>query len=98
MPLIFYTTEWVNKAAGFVGYGGTGGLRAVENLRLIMAEMQVAGVRSQVVLTFHNDFENYTVFKPADYQEKSVNEMFNQVIAWGTALRTLRDKPVNNTP
>ena len=34
--------EWNNKAAGFVGYGGAGGTRAVEQWRLIMAEVQVA--------------------------------------------------------
>jgi NAD(P)H-dependent FMN reductase len=34
--------EWNNKAAGFVGYGGAGGTRAVENLRLIMGELMVA--------------------------------------------------------
>jgi len=32
----FLYTEWNNKAAGFVGYGGAGGVRAVENLRLVM--------------------------------------------------------------
>jgi NAD(P)H-dependent FMN reductase len=32
----FLYHEWVNKAAGFVGYGGALGTRAVENLRLVM--------------------------------------------------------------
>ena len=36
--------EWNNKAAGFVSYGSLGGARAVEHLRLIMAELQVATV------------------------------------------------------
>src|SRR6266567_545767 len=31
--------ECDNKAAGFVGYGGAGGTRAVENLRLVMGEL-----------------------------------------------------------
>ena len=47
----FLYGEWVNKAAGFIGYGGAGGVRAVENLRLVMAEQQVATVRSQVGLS-----------------------------------------------
>jgi NAD(P)H-dependent FMN reductase len=37
--------EWNNKAAGFVGYGGAGGARAVESLRLVMGELQVADGR-----------------------------------------------------
>src|SRR5215510_15879 len=84
--------EWVNKAAGFVGYGGAAGVRAVENLRLVMGELQVADVRAQVGLSLYTDFENYTVFKPAPQHEKSVNAMLDQVIAWGGALKTLREK------
>ena len=34
IDFLFY--EWNNKAAGFVSYGGAGGVRAVENLRLVM--------------------------------------------------------------
>ena len=82
--------EWVNKAAGFVGYGGAAGVRAVENLRLVMGELQVADVRAQVGLSLFTDFENFSVFKPAPQHEKSVNTMFDQVIAWGGALKTLR--------
>jgi NAD(P)H-dependent FMN reductase len=84
--------EWNNKAAGFVGYGSAGGTRAVESLRLVMGELQVADVRSQVALSLFTDFENFTVFKPASHHEKSVNAMLEQVIAWGGAMKTLRDK------
>src|SRR5438067_5778847 len=54
--------EWNNKAAGFVGYGSAGGTRAVEQLRLILAELQVATVRNQVGLSLYSDFENFTTF------------------------------------
>ena len=88
----FIYKEWNNKAAGFVGYGGASGTRAVENLRLVMGEMQVADVRAQVGLSLYTDFENFSVFKPAAQQEQSVNAMLDQVIAWGGALKTLREK------
>lgn len=84
--------EWNNKAAGFVGYGGEGGTRAVEQLRQIMGELQIADVRAQVALSLFTDFENFTTFKPAPTREKSVNTMLDQVIAWGGALKTLRNK------
>ena len=84
--------EWNNKAAGFVGYGGAGGTRAVENLRLVMGELMVADVRAQVALSLYTDFENFSVFKPAPHQEKSVHNMLDQVIAWGGALRSLREQ------
>jgi NAD(P)H-dependent FMN reductase len=86
----FLYKEWNNKVAGFVSYGGVGGVRSVEQLRLVMAELQVATVRAQAQLSLFADFENFSVFKPAPYQEKSVNTMVDQVISWGKALKTLR--------
>ena len=86
----FLYREWNNKAAGFVGYGSLGGVRAVEQLRLVMGELQVADVRAQVALSLYTDFENFSTFKPAPMHEKSVTTVLNQVIAWGGALKTLR--------
>jgi NAD(P)H-dependent FMN reductase len=86
----FLFKEWNNKVAGFVGYGSAGGVRAVEQLRLVMAELKVATVRSQVQLSLFTDFENFTRFNPAPFQEKSVNTLLDEVIAWGGALKTLR--------
>lgn len=82
--------EWNNKAAGFVGFGSVGGTRAVENLRLIMGELQVADVRAQVAFSLFTDFENFSVFKPANHHMDSVNTMLDQVIAWSGALKTIR--------
>jgi hypothetical protein len=50
----------------------------------------MATVRNQVLLSPSTDFENFSVFKPGPQQEKSVNAMLDQVIAWGGALKTLR--------
>ena len=82
--------EWNNKAAGFVGYGSAGGVRAVEQLRLVMAELQVADVRAQVAVSIITEFEDFRNFKPASYQEKLVNTMLDQVISWGRALKLVR--------
>ena len=88
----FLFAEWNNKAAGFVGYGSVGGVRAVEHLRLVLAEVQVATVRNQVALSLFTDFENFTAFKPNPRQEKSVDAMLDQLLAWGGALQPLRKK------
>jgi NAD(P)H-dependent FMN reductase len=53
----FLFMEWNNKVAGFVSYGGVGGVRAVEQLRLVIAELKVATVRTQVQLSLYTDFE-----------------------------------------
>lgn len=86
----FLYKEWNNKSAGFVSYGSTGGVRAVEHLRLIMGELQVADVREQVALSLFTDFEQFSVFKPAAMHEQKVGSMLAQVISWANALKGLR--------
>ncbi|MFM1655204.1 NADPH-dependent FMN reductase [Brevibacillus sp. B_LB10_24] len=83
-------TEWYNKAAGIVSYGSSGGTRAAEHLRGILAELQVADVRTHPALNLFTDFENYTVFKPADLHIAHVNDMLDQVISWSAALKWVR--------
>src|SRR5882762_5871907 len=58
----FLFAEWNNKAAGFVSYGSVSGVRAVEHLRLVLAEVQMATIRNQVLLSMFTDFENFNVF------------------------------------
>ncbi|MDF9841838.1 MULTISPECIES: NADPH-dependent FMN reductase [unclassified Paenibacillus] len=82
--------EWNNKAAGIVSYGSAGGARAAEHLRGILGELQVADVRVHPLLSLFTDFENGTVFKPADLHKANVNAMLDQVLAWSGALKTLR--------
>jgi NAD(P)H-dependent FMN reductase len=86
----FLYREWNNKAAGFVSYGSSGGARAVEHLRLIMAELMVATVRAQVLLSLFTDFEEFTTFKPHPRHQKQLHAMFDQLIVWGGALKTVR--------
>src|SRR5713101_2786462 len=86
----FLFAEWNNKASGFVSYGGASGARAVEQLRLNLAEVRMATVRNQVLFSMYTDFENFSVFKPDSHKEESVNAMLDELIAWGSALKTLR--------
>ncbi|MCE3225783.1 MAG: NADPH-dependent reductase [Bacteroidetes bacterium] len=88
--LDFIYAEWNNKAAGFVSYGSVGGTRAVEQLRQIMAELQIADVRAQVTFLLHSDFENYSKFKPGEHHKKTLDTMIDQVVLWGEAMKTAR--------
>src|SRR5437773_4439355 len=88
----FLFAEWTNKAAGFVSYGGASGARAVEQLRLVLAEVQMATVRNQGLLSVYTDFANFSVFKPGPTKEQSGNDMLDQLIAWRCAVMTLREK------
>ena len=86
----FLYAEWNNKAVGFVSYGGVGGARAAEHLRLVAAELQMADVRQQVALSLLTEFENFSVFKPGDYNAAALDTLLDQVVAWSTALAPLR--------
>lgn len=36
--------EWVRKPVAFVGYGGVGGARAIEHLRGVVIELEMASI------------------------------------------------------
>ncbi len=86
----FLYAEWNNKAVGFVSYGGVGGARAAEHLRLVAGELQMADVRQQVALSLLTEFENFSVFKPGAYNVAALDTLLDQVVAWSTALASLR--------
>ena len=86
----FLYGEWNNKAVGFVSYGGVGGARAVEHLRLIAGELQMADVRAQVALSMFHDFEEFRDLKPSDFQQQQLTTMLDQLVAWSRALTPLR--------
>jgi NAD(P)H-dependent FMN reductase len=86
----FVYAEWNNKAAAFVSYGSVGGTRAVEHLRLVAAELQIATVRSQVALTLATDFVNYSEFAPLPHQAPMVDATLDQLVSWAGALKSVR--------
>jgi len=86
--------EWNDKAAGFVGYGADGGVRAVEHLRQIMAEVKVAGVGTQVALSLFDDFTAYrspdSTFRPRAHQQQTVAAMLDELVEWSAAMKAIR--------
>ena len=83
--------EWNNKAVGFVSYGSAMGVRAVEHLRLIAGELQMADIRQQVMLSLFTDFEDMSKFIPGENKLDDVNTQLEQLIAWTNALKPLRE-------
>jgi NAD(P)H-dependent FMN reductase len=87
-------TEWNRKPAGFVGYGGVGAARAIEQLRLHAVELQMAPVRAAV----HIAWADYLAVKQGDRKIEDF-EHLNQagqalvadVVWWAKALRKARD-------
>ncbi|WP_019806698.1 NADPH-dependent FMN reductase [Saccharomonospora halophila] len=87
-----YHSEWQAKPVAFVSYGGMGGgLRAVEQLRLVFAELHAVTMRNTV------SFHNYpTVFgedgTPSEAASASAaaKQMLDQLAWWAVALRRAR--------
>ncbi|RCS24614.1 NADPH-dependent oxidoreductase [Phyllobacterium salinisoli] len=86
--------EWIQKPFGFVGYGGVGGARAVEHLRLIAVEMQAASVKTGVHILFP---EYLAVVKGeaqlGDYPHlaEAATSMLDQLVWWAKALKAARE-------
>jgi NAD(P)H-dependent FMN reductase len=90
--LDYLYSEWNDKAAGIVSYGvSASGLRAAETLRLILGELQIADVRQAVGISLIHDFENFTTFAPGPHHAQHLGVQLDQVVAWSTALRGVRE-------
>ncbi|MEV8411565.1 NAD(P)H-dependent oxidoreductase [Streptomyces niveus] len=85
-------TEWEGKAVGFVSYGGVGGgLRAVEQLRLVFTELHCASVRE--IVSFHNGWDHFGEGGKAYEVDGAIGAakvMLDQLTWWARALRTAR--------
>lgn len=88
--LDFLYAEWNDKAAGLVVYGSSGGLRAAEQLKSVLGELQVATVRAQVSLSIYDDMAEFTTMTPRDFQAGNAATMLDQLTAWATAMRGVR--------
>src|SRR5216684_5753509 len=87
--------EWVKKAAGFVGYGSVGGARAIEQLRLVAAELQLATVRTGVYIQgadFMAVWKEGKELKDITYLQAGAKEMLDQLAWWTKALKVARDQ------
>ncbi|UVJ40152.1 NADPH-dependent FMN reductase [Arthrobacter sp. CJ23] len=90
--LDYLSVEFNNKAAGFVSYGSMGGARAVEHLRGIASELQLAHVRNQVMFSIFTDFENFSTFTPSETAASGLNPMLDQLVLWTRAMEFARNE------
>lgn len=87
----WHYTQWQAKPVGFVSYGGlAGGLRSVEHLRPVFAELHAVTVRDTV--SFHGAWERFgpdgSALDPA--AAAAAKAMLDQIAWWALALREAR--------
>jgi NAD(P)H-dependent FMN reductase len=88
----WHSKEWRAKPVGFVSYGGvSGGLRAVEHLRQVFAELHAVTVQHAV--SFHGVWAHFDpAGQPKDPNRyaRAAKSMLDQLVWWGRALREAR--------
>lgn len=94
--LDFLWKEWTYKPAAFVSYGAqAGGMRAVEHLRGVMAQMKVYDIREQVSLVeYYMNLDEKGQFKFNEHHEKAGNEMLDQLVFWAQKMKEARKELV----
>jgi NAD(P)H-dependent FMN reductase len=86
--------EWNRKPAAYVGYGSVGGARAVEQLRLINIELQMAPMRTGVHIQgadFMAVWQQGKDIAELTYLQQNAKDMLDQLVWWTNALKTARE-------
>jgi NAD(P)H-dependent FMN reductase len=92
--LDYASPEWNKKAAAFVGYGAVGGSRAIEHLRGIAAELQLATIKAGVYIQgadFMAVWKEGKDVKDILHLQPGVKDLLDQLIWWTRALKAARD-------
>ena len=85
--------EFNRKPATFLAYGNAGGARGVEQLRLVLAELQVASLKHAVHIgyaEFVGMLMQGKTFADFPYLEQSALKMLDDLSWWTSALRAGR--------
>lgn len=88
--LDYLGAEWHHKPAAYVGYGATGGIRAIEHLVQIMAELRVVSTRDHILIHAIWEAFDETGKLKAGYQNGDVTAQLKEFLWWVTALRAAR--------
>lgn len=85
--------EFNRKPIAFVGYGGVGAARAVEHLRLVATELQMASVRSAVhigMVEFMGVWQQGKTFEDYPHLAQSATGLLDDLAWWAKALKSAR--------
>jgi NAD(P)H-dependent FMN reductase len=86
--------EWVKKTAAYIGYGSVGAARAIEQLRLVNVELQMAPMRTGVHIQgadFMAVWQQGKDIAELTYLQQNAEDMLDQLVWWTNALKTARE-------
>jgi len=87
--------EWERKPIAFVGYGGVGAARAIETLRGVVIELQMAPIRQEVNIgrePYLGIVRDARSLNDYDYLVQSRGALFDHLVWWGEALKAARQR------
>lgn len=89
----YAATEWNRKPVSFVGYGGVGGARAVEQLRMIAIEMQMAPTKAAVHILWPDFLAVLQGKKLAqiEHLNQGAKAMLDDIAWWAKVLKAARE-------
>ena len=85
---------WNKKPAAFVGYGSVGAARAIEQLRMIAVELQMAPIRTSVNIQgadFFGAWQQGKALEDMGHLQPSVKGLLDELAWWTNALKTARE-------
>ena len=87
--------EWNNKPLCFVAYGSTGGARAVQQLRQVAIELQMAPIRNSVHIMnpwLMTEKDGSLKTGILDAHKQTAENMLAQLYWWSSALKEARER------
>ena len=86
--------EWNRKPVAFIGYGGVGGARAIEQLRGVAIELQMAPIKHEVnisMVPYLGVVRQGATLDDYPYLVEARSALFDSLVWWARALRTARN-------
>lgn len=88
--------EWNKKPAAYVGYGSVGSARAIEHLRLVSVELQMAPMRTGVHIQgadFMAVLKDGKDIAGIPHLQQNAADLLDQLAWWAKALKAAREQP-----
>ena len=86
--------EWIKKPIAFVGYGSVGAARAIEQLRMIAVELQMAPTRTSVNIQgadFFGAWQQGAALEDMSHLQPGVKNLLDELVWWGNTLKAGRE-------
>ncbi|HSX35976.1 MAG TPA: NAD(P)H-dependent oxidoreductase [Patescibacteria group bacterium] len=90
--LDFLYKEWNRKPVGFVGYGVANGVRAIEHLKQVVVQLDMAPLNAHVGFNVMAHWDHDGAFKPDESAAQLLGRLLGELKWWGETLKAGREQ------